>query len=486
MGVTRRVGEMVRSAATLCLALLMAIGMMFAGARPWAQTSGSTKPNVVVIVADDLGWSDVSTYGLKRVSTPNIDRIAKNGVAFTNGYTAASVCSVARAGLLTGRYPQRFGNEYLSSGDEVNRGLAINELTIANYMKSAGYHTGAIGKWHEGATQQFYPVNRGFDEFWGFLGGLTSYEDPSNPDVVSGGACELFLRPVRERPSKEIVTGPERTVVHNFEKYSTYEFADQASGYIARNKSDPFFLYLAFNAPHRPFQRPRRSMTGSPTSPTTLGGFTCPRSPPWTKALDGSWTRWTSLASPKTPWWSWSPTMAARRSSAPCDCSSLINAGKFTYLEGGTRIPFVMSWPKGIKQRGLIDAPVSELDILPTAVKLARGETSPAHPVDGHNLQDTIMHPDPQRSLYWRQKPIYAVREGQWKLWKSLDLKQIKLYNLATDPGELHDVAGEHPDIVAHLRQSLDAWEKGLVEPAWDKQSVRVVTICGRVTESVV
>jgi arylsulfatase A-like enzyme len=171
-----------------------------------------------------------------------------------------------------------------------------------------------------------------------------------------------------------------------------------------------------------------------------------------------------------------------------CDCSHPINAGKFTQLEGGVRVPFLVSWPKGIPERGIIDRPVSSLDILPTALAAARVQPAPGVSLDGLSLFDAIRRPEPDggRALMWRQIPVYSVRSGKWKLWKSLDLKQVKLFDLEADPGETKDVSAAHPDIVSRLDAELERWQAGLAPPAWEARRIDEVTICGRVTESVV
>ena len=194
------------------------------------------KTNILLIVADDLGYADLGVQGCKDVPTPNIDSIAKNGVRFTCGYVSCPVCSPTRAGLMTGRYQQRFGHEFNpgpAQGADPNFGLPLGEVTLANRLKSMGYATGMFGKWHLGYEPQFHPMKRGFDEYFGFLGGAHSYinarADGANP-ILHG-----------TEPVSEIT-------------YTTEEFAKQAVAFIDKHQNDTFFVYLPFNSVHAPMQ----------------------------------------------------------------------------------------------------------------------------------------------------------------------------------------------------------------------------------------
>ncbi|MCP5432195.1 MAG: sulfatase-like hydrolase/transferase [Alphaproteobacteria bacterium] len=450
-----------------------------------AAAAGAGRPNVVVIIADDLGWADVSTYGLDRVPTPNIDRIAKDGVAFSNGYVVAPVCTVSRSGLLTGRYPQRFGIEYLNMDDEINLGLPVSETTIADRLKKAGYHTGLVGKWHQGGTDEFYPTNRGFDEFYGILGGMTTYIDPATPGIVDATPGRApKTAPKREGPQL-LLKGPDREEVHNFDKYLTYELTDQANDFVARNKNDPFFLYLAYTAPHRPFQVPQEVYDRFPNI-ADHGRRTYVA---MIAALDDSIGRFLDTLEAEGVRDNTLVVFLSDNGCPPqfesCDCSHPINAGKFTLLEGGIRVPFLLSWPKGLAARGRIDEPVSALDILPTALKAAGIAPPTDETLDGSDLVAIAQKPqgEDERSFVWRTLPAYAVREGRWKLWTSIDLNRTELFDLEADPGETADVAADHPEIVARLRARFDDWSKGASEPLWPVHHKEEVEVCGRVTE---
>lgn len=217
---------------------------------PDSRRGAAARPNIILILADDLGYADISVYPGGRFPTPNIERIARDGVLFADGYATAPVCGPSRAGLLTGRYQQRFGFEYNDgpAKRDVRRGLglATGELTLAQLLQRAGYHTGMIGKWHLGSAPQFYPLRRGFDEFVGFLPGQSSYIDPRLPGV------HMSYGPLGDDVIQDL--HPRRSVVHNERQYLTDYFGDRAARFIRDHSQadQPYFLYLAFNAPHAP------------------------------------------------------------------------------------------------------------------------------------------------------------------------------------------------------------------------------------------
>ncbi|MBW8813396.1 MAG: sulfatase-like hydrolase/transferase [Caulobacterales bacterium] len=464
--------------------LLVALALLF---LPMAALA-APRPNVVLIMVDDLGWPDVSTYGLRRVATPNLDRIAAQGVAFSNAYVAGPVCAVSRAGLLTGRSPQRFGFEYnLDDVHNFEDGLPVDQPTIADRLRGLGYHTGLVGKWHQGYTAPYYPIRRGFDEFFGFLAGETIYVDPATPGMVT--TPTKADRPIGARkPQQEIVEGPDGRVVRNFDKYLTGELTDRAVQYIDANSKaqTPFFLYLAYNAPHWPMQVPkayydRFSDIQDPVRRTYVAMIA---------AMDDGVGRVLD-ALQRDGVAKDTLVIFLSDNGCPiqfgfCDCGHPLGAGKFTQLEGGVRVPFMMSWPGAIKPAGIVDTPVSSLDIAPTILKAAGAEVGPLG-LDGRDLLSAGgggRTPD-ERPLFWRQDPVASVRMGRWKLWTSKDEKATRLYDLTTDPGETTDVSAQHADVVRALSGRLAQWEAGLAKPRWPVHRVADVQVCGRVTESV-
>lgn len=475
----------------LAKSLLGPIAALAAAALPpAAQAKAPAQPNVIVILADDLGWPDVSTYGLDRVKTPNIDRIAKSGVAFSDGYVAASVCAVSRAGLLTGRHPQDFGFDYnLDDSANMGDGLPVGQPTIGDRLNDLGYHTAAVGKWHQGEKDPFYPTNRGFDDFWGFLAGETVYVDPKTPGIVS--THTKADRPFdRRKETGQIVQGPDRKPVDDFDKYLTNEITDRAIETIDAGKpaQKPFFLYLAYNAPHWPLQVPkayydRFSDIQDPVRRTYVAMIA---------SLDDNVGRVLDELD-KTGQRDNTLIVFLSDNGCPiqfgfCRCDHPLAAGKFTYLEGGTRVPFMMSWPARLKPHAPVTTPVSSLDILPTVLKAAAPDKPLPKQLDGQDLIGMVEHPAPRladRTLYWGQAPVFALVEGRWKLWKSLDRGKTSLFDLSTDPAEEHDVAADHPDLTKTLSAKLDGWRANQPPPAWPLHATSSVNICGRETERV-
>lgn len=448
-------------------------------------------PNVVVILVDDLAWPDVSTYGRSAVPTPNIDRIAGAGVAFSDGYVVASVCAVSRAGLLTGRMPQRFGFTYniSDSGDDgANIGLPLSERTIADRLKPLGYATAAFGKWHQGSDPQFYPTRRGFDEFFGFLAGETVYVDPKTPGIVTT-PTKADKYPLTVRGGKaRIVSGADARPVENFSKYLTSEITDQTIAFIDRQaaKRSPFFAYVAYNAPHWPLQVPqvwydRFPGIKDPVRRTYVAMIAAMDAGVGKilDALDAASVRQNTMV------------VFLSDNGCPaqfgfCDPVHPWGAGKFTYLEGGIRVPFLLSWPAGLDRRGIVSTPVTALDILPTVLHAAAPDRALPVDLDGQDLIATVRHPPAvPRTLLWGQEPVYAARRGAYKLWHSADRKQTYLYNLDNDPGETADLSADEAKRRNTLEKSLTKWRGGLPAPLWPRRVVRSVVINGHETESV-
>lgn len=449
----------------------------------------ATRPNVVVILVDDLGWPDVSTYGRNTVPTPNIDRIARNGVAFTNGYVPASVCAVSRAGLLTGRVPAEMGFTYNITdrgGVNAGAGLPVGQLTMADRLKAHGYATAVFGKWHQGAERRFYPTNRGFDEFFGFIAGETSYVSPDAPGFVTTPTKADRQAVGPREGNQRIVEGPDARVVENADKYLTTEITDRTVDFMRRQagKGQPFFAYVAYNAPHWPLQVQqeyfdRFAHIEDPVRRTYVAMIA---------ALDdGVGTLLDALQAMGQQ----ENTIVVFLSDNGCpvqygfcDADHPWGAGKFTYLEGGTRVPFLVSWPGGIKSRGLVDTPVSALDILPTALAaITPGQPLPAE-LDGRDLVATLSEaPETERTLVWGQDPVFAVRQGRFKLWHSSEWQKTYLYDLDQDPAELNDISHHYPEVRTALERILADWRGALPEPLWPRQSTRTVTINGRETQ---
>jgi arylsulfatase A-like enzyme len=495
-------------------------------AAPDTRRGAPARPNIILILADDLGYADVSAYPDGRFRTPNIEQIARDGVLFTDGYATAPVCGPSRAGLLTGRYQERFGFDYNNgpARREVSEGLGLStgELTLAQLLQQAGYYTGMIGKWHLGSAPQFYPMNRGFDEFVGFLPGETSYIDPRLSGVsmslgpLGDGAIDAALeRTAADRkidtsndadagrkltrlanyfsrgPLNQIIEGPRRRVVHNENEYLTDYFGDRAVSFI-RNRSRsgrPYFLYLAFNAPHAPHMVTAKYYDRFPQikdhEERVYAGMIAALDDNIGKVLDA--VRSSGQADDTLIIFA-SDNGCAAYFPGLCSCWPL-RGGKLSYYEGGIRVPFMMSWPGHIPA-GIVYRPmVSLLDVLPTSVAAA-GETLPAeHVYDGVDLTPYLTGhrtANPHELLAWRAPPLEAIRQGEWKLWESSGGdddrygKYRLLFNLGTDLNEGHNLAGSDPKEARRLAAELSRWSGAMIPPKWPTKRPATYEVCGR------
>ncbi len=424
-----------------------------AAAVPWrlaAQAPG-VKPNIIVIVADDLGSNDLSIQGSKDMVTPNIDSIGRNGVRFTNAYVSCPVCSPTRAGLMTGRYQQRFGHEFNPGPDELadeNFGLPLTETTLANRLKSLGYDTGLVGKWHLGYKPQFHPQKRGFDEFFGFLGGAHPYIN-----------SRLILRGTE--PAGDV-------------GYLTDAFTREAVSFIDRHQKRPFFLYLCYNAVHNPMQpsssHVSRFASISDERRRNFAGLLAPMDDGIGQVL--SKLRQAKIEDNTLVFFvsdNGGPTRQTTSRNDP------LRGQKGQALEGGIRVPFLIQWKAKLPRGRVNDHPVIALDIHPTAVAAAGGTIPASAQLDGVDLlpyaTGSRTQP-PHEALYWRFGPQAAVRKGDWKMVREAE-DPPWLYNLARDPGESKDLAASEPGKLKELREAFEAWNKTLAEPRWRTQQVR-------------
>lgn len=407
------------------------------------------KPNVVLIVADDLGYADLGAQGLsKDVKTPHIDSLATNGARFTDAYVVSPVCSPCRAGLLTGRYPQRFGYEFNPGGvDHPNFGLPLSEITIADVLRRAGYHTGMLGKWHLGNKPPLSPPKRGFDEFYGFWGGAHAYLDHEKfkgMNTIRKGDTPF--------PEKE---------------YLTDAIGREAAAFVDRNHANPFFLYVAFNAPHQPMQatekyldrfkgvedRKRRAMLAMLSAMDDAVGQLLAKLREH-NLEDNTLIYFISDNGGPTP--------------GNASLNTPLSGIKADLLEGGIRVPFLVQWKGRIPAGQVIRQPVNALDIFTTSAAAGGADLPKDRVIDGVNLlpllegktQDSV-----HDRLYWRYWPMWAVREGDWKVLGWGD--KAELFNLAEDIGETKDVAAQHPDVLSRLRDAFTAWDKQLAKPLW-------------------
>jgi len=428
---------------------LIAIAGALALADP--SLAAARKPNIVVIVGDDMGYADVGFQGCKDIPTPNLDALARAGVRCTNGYVSCPVCSPTRAGLLTGRYQQRFGHEFNPGPgrqDEVF-GLPVSQVTLADRLKAAGYATGAVGKWHLGFAPKFLPQKRRFDEFYGFLGGAHTYLNlkASMPQPIYRGT-----EPIDETD------------------YLTDAIAREAVNFVERHHESPFFLYLTFNAVHNPQH----------TTPKYIGRFASITDPKrqnyaaMMSALDDGIGRVLTkihelkLDDDTVVFFisdNGGPTQATTARNDP------LRATKATVYEGGIRVPYVIRWTGHIKADSVYNEPVISLDIVPTALAAAgvAADQSKEHSLDGVDLLPFVTGKDkqpPHGKLFWRFGQQHAVRKGNYKLVKT-GAGGDELYDLSADISESKDLAAAKPEVVAELNKDYAAWNEQLVEPGW-------------------
>lgn len=424
-------------------------------ASPVALGSSPEKPNILFIVGDDMGYADVGFHGCKDIPTPNLNALAKSGVVFSNGYVSGPYCSPTRAGLLTGRYQQRFGHEFNPSG---NNGLPLTETTIANRLKSVGYVTGLVGKWHLGAPAEMQPQQRGFDEFYGFLGGSHSYFDTAG-----------------------ILRGTQQV---NELDYTTDAFGREAISFMDRHKAQPWFLYLAFNAVHTPMDATDdRLIKFSQIENEQRRKYDA-----MMLALDENigkvLKKLHELKLDKN-----TLVIFISDNGGPVMKGTTVNGsvnapfrgGKRTTLEGGIHVPFIVSWP-GTVNPGRFESPVIQLDLNVTALNVAGVEVKPEWSLDGVNLLPYLLEKKsgtPHKALFWRMGEQMAVRVGDFKLVqydtnaetnsgaKLQPVSTPKLYNLKNDAGERNDLSSVMPEKVKELQSLWESWNSTLVHPLW-------------------
>jgi arylsulfatase A-like enzyme len=443
----------------LTVAIALALVLEVRGDQ--SKASSARKPNIVILLADDYGYADAGFQGCQDIPTPHLDALARSGVRCTSGYVSGPYCSPTRAGLMTGRYQQRFGHEFNpgNGGARANDiGLPLTETTLADRLKSAGYATGLVGKWHLGEAPKFHPQQRGYDEFFGFLGGAHPYFAERGAPIYRGT----------------------RVVEEN--EYLTDAFAREAVEFIERHKQAPFFLYLAFNAVHTPMQatekRLRRFDAIKDDRRRTYAAMTWAMDQAIGKVLDKLQS---AGLDENTLIFFFSdnggPTMQGTTING--SRNTPLRGSKRTTLEGGIRVPFVVRW-KGRLPAGKVYAePVIQLDVLPTALAAAEVEAQPHWKLDGVNLLPYLAggnHGAPHSTLYWRLGEQMAVRHGDWKLVRydpTADGQQgsaatsAKLYNLAADIGEADDQSVANPDKVRELENLWQQWSLPLARPIW-------------------
>lgn len=405
------------------------------------------KPNVIVILADDLGYGDTSLFD-GWVKTPQLERMASHGLTFTDFHTNSSVCSPTRAAFLTGRYQQRVGIVDVIAKHLDTPGLEPTELTIPRLMKQHGYRTALFGKWHLGMEPRQNPIHHGFDEFAGFLDGATDYHN-----------------------HKDWYNGLQREEVKG---YSTHLITAHAVRFIEENSSRPFFLYVAHQAVHLPFQTPADTMETRPQERLSDKEMWDPERirPKYKIMLEemdkgigeilDTVERLGIAENTFIFFFSDNGAIGAGGSNKP------FRGGKFSQYEGGHRIPAIAWWPGKIPAGVKTDATTMAMDLFPTIMDFASIPVPPERHLDGTSMKELLLNQAefPRRQLFWGYEPKLgtAMRDGDWK--RIVSDKKDELYNLADDIAESKNLVEEYPDRARSMKETLLNWSKSVSVPA--------------------
>jgi arylsulfatase A-like enzyme len=424
------------------LALLLVLGRSeFAS----AQENSARKPNILLIYADDLGYGELGCYGNKTVPTPNIDRLATHGIRCTQGYVSAPLCSPSRAGLMTGRYPTRYGHENNAMGP--GKRLPEREVTFAQRLKALGYATGIIGKWHLGGRGTALPMQRGFDDYFGVLGNPGSYTRPRG-----------FI---------DSSVSPDVQAVKDKDFYTTDAFAARAVHWIEAHKDRPWFLYLPFNAVHAPFEATEKYLKRFPQ----IAGARERSFAAMLSALDDAvgvvMAKLQELGLEENTLVFF---ISDNGAPTPRGGNGPLRGGKHTTWEGGFRLPFIVQWKGKLPEGKTYDLPVVQLDVLPTCIAAAGGAVNPAWKLDGVNLLPYFRGETtdrPHQTLYWRIDGMWAIRHGDLKLVHATpDKAPPQLFDLSKDIGEKTDLGQARGEDVRTLKVFWDRWNAEQAPPA--------------------
>jgi arylsulfatase A-like enzyme len=426
-----------------------AAGAATAALLPGVAPAQGRRPNLLYIMSDDLGYADLSFTGRTDYRTPVLDALAREGMSFTQAYTAAPVCTPTRVALATGRYPARTPVGLYEPLTRQPIGLPADPPTLSRLIKQQGYETGLIGKWHLGVLPEFHPFRHGYDEFYGFLGGAADYHSHIDTETLK----DFFYD--GEKPAKA-------------EGYLTDLFTDRAVRFVTRERRAPFFLNLEYNAPHWPWQ--------------------AAGDPPYTQ--DTGVAHWRAGGSPAT-YAKMVESMdagvgkvleALRRRRLERDTLVIFTSdnggekfsqmgpyshGKMTLYEGGLRVPAFARWPGVIRAGSSSDQVMVTQDWTATLLAVAGAKADPRAPLDGIDLQPALKGGrSVPRDLYWRltQRAQYkAMRSGDWKY--LVIGKEEFLFDLSADRGETKDLKGDHPEVFARLKKAYAEWELTVLPP---------------------
>lgn len=461
---SRLISHTLRASAIRAVWLAVILVLPATGLRAGEGTG--TRPNIIVIMTDDQGWADTGYNGDPEVKTPNIDRLAASGIRFDNGYVTAPQCVPSRAGIILGRYQQRFGLECQT--DEKYHGtyhLPDGVSTLPEELSKAGYRTGIVGKWHLGEPLESQPFSKGFEWCAYFRGGMGF-------QYATDGRHELF----RNERDEVIPLGPDEYLVDVFTR-KAFEF-------LGQNDERPFFLYLSYYPPHWPLEVPqrylepyrdiedvhRRTACAMISSVDEAVGLVMARLAESGLAENTMVVFFSDNGAPEYSSRNVTPIKMGENASS----NGPLNGCKGNLLEGGIRVPFLMSWPARLPADRAVTWPVSTLDLTPTF--LAAAGAPPMKGADGVDLlpylEPVISKSGPDRALYWRFYTQWgrekAARRGPWKWIAAAHQKGgSALFNIADDPSERKNLLAAHPDIATSLEKEFTHWNRTLANPKW-------------------
>ena len=427
-------------------------------------TREAHRPNVLLIFADDLGYADMGFQSQsKDVVTPHLDRLAAEGAIMSAGYVTASVCGPSRAGMLTGRYQQRFGYHdnvapyVLEEG--VEPGLPVELSTMGDYFKGAGYRTGLVGKWHDGDQQKFWPHNRGFEEVFGFNNGAANYEiGPINQQEQ------------RTRPWESMYRNGK--LVDDFDDYLTDRFGTEAVNYIEKHKDEPFFLYVAFNAVHGPLQAKKEDLERFSHIKDEKRRILLAMNYNMDQNVGRILDKVEELGLMEDTL----VFFLSDNGGKPADNHSYntpLRGEKGTYWEGGIRIPYTVTWKGTIPAGQVLSEPVSSLDILTTSLAATNTDVKDEWKLEGVNLLPYLKGESSKlddRFLFWDTNMSMAIRDGAWKLIRENKFdanKKPQLFNISQDIKEQHNVIDQYPEVAKRLQSAHDEWRQGNKPQQW-------------------
>jgi len=427
--------------------LVFIITLVFGAACSATEEEQPSKPNILLILADDLGYNDLGFQGSTELKTPNLDNLAKNGVIFTNAYVTASVCSPSRAGLITGKYQQFFGHEANIPPPEL--GTDTTMITMADVLQENGYRTGINGKWHLGYNYNYHPNSRGFDHFWGFLGGHRSY-------FPEGYSPENY---------KAIYTNRNHTPFKG--EYLTDTQADEAVSFIDE-AIEPFFLFLSLAAPHAPMHALKSDMA-------LFSNSDRPEYAAMVYAMDRAIGKVVDHLDSIGELDNTLIVFLSDNGGSPENDSenAPLKGFKGNKFEGGLRVPFMVHWPEKIRGGQRFNGLSSSLDLFPTFLNAAGIEKPQDLALDGTSLIPFMVNEQdrsPHDQLFFRKETAAAVRDGKWKLIRLDDYGYV-LYDLENDPYETDDLKNQYSAQFEKMKTALKNWEKNTVDPWWNENT---------------